>query len=123
MNALNTIAEDYSPEEVANAVYFAIRYVKQVSIAHRSGKEIFQDATRSAPGEKVQNLTMALIGELEKQLGHLVSHFGAEQFRQAVDALTALAQSRRGTISDEDRAVAEALAEELAVSPLQTHLI
>jgi len=120
MNELNIVVQDFSSEEVADAVYFAIRYVKQVSIARRTGKEIFQDATRNGPTERVEKLTTALVGELEKQLGQPVSRFGAEQFRKAIVSLTALAQSRRGIMSDEDRAVAEALAAELSVSPLQT---
>ena len=115
---LKIVAKAYSAEEVVDAVYFAMRYVKQGAVARRTGKDIFQDAVRSSPTPRVRELTMALVKEIEGELGRSAADFAAGEFKAAMDSLAALAREHRGTMSDADRATAEALAAELSSDPL-----
>jgi len=105
-------------KDVVDAVYFAIRYVKQAATAHRTGKDIFQDANRSAPSLRVRQLAMALVQEIERQLGISAAQFQSAEFNEAMNTLSALPHDHSGTMTKEERAEAEALAAELSTDPL-----
>ncbi|MFA4951987.1 hypothetical protein [Brevundimonas sp.] len=118
---LRPITDGYSRQEVTDAVYYAIRFVKQGAAARQAGKDVFQDARRSTPTPRTRDLTMSLVHELESALGRQELQFQDGDFQKSVGALSSLTERSTESMTDADRAEAEALAEELSFDPTQSN--
>lgn len=106
-----------SPEEVLEAIYFALRYIKQAGRARRMEKDIFQDADGNSPSTKIVLLTMAIVRRIEQLTGVKAEIFDRETFSEVFEYLSKTAKGLKGTMTDEERKSAEDLAEELAAFP------
>jgi hypothetical protein len=104
-------------EQIIDAIYYAMRYIKQAARARRMDKDIFQDADRSLPSSATQALTMAIVREIEGSVGMKAESFDGQTFTTVFTFLSAVATSQRGEMSEDDRREAEALAAELSADP------
>ncbi len=110
---------NHSPEEVVEAIYYAMRYIKQASRTRRMDKNIFQDGERSLPSPVTQALTMNVVRQVERSVGTRAVDFDTETFGTVFAFLSAAATSQRGEMTADDRRQAEALAAELSVYPIR----
>lgn len=118
---LRPITDSYSRQEITDAAYYAIRFVKQGAAARQAGKDIFQDARRSTPTPRTRDLTMSLVSALEVALGRHELQFQAGDLQKSVEALSGLTELSTESMTDADRAEAEALAAELSFDPTQSN--
>jgi hypothetical protein len=108
---------NHSPEEIVEAIYYAMRYIKQASRAGRMDKNIFQDSDGSLPSSATQALTMEIVRQIERSAGMKAEDFDSSTFGAVFAFLSASATSQRGEMSEDDRLAAEALAADLSTDP------
>jgi hypothetical protein len=107
-----------SPEKVLEAIYFALRYIKQAGRATCMDKDIFQDADGNSPSTEIVSLTMAIVRRVEQLVGAKAESFDSATFSEVFEFLSKKARGLNGKMTDDERKSAEALAEELAVLPI-----
>jgi hypothetical protein len=106
-----------SSEEIVEAIYYAMRYIKQAWSTKRIDKDIFQDAHRSLPSPATQALTLDIVRQVERSVGVKAEHLDDKTFAAIFTFLSAAARSQRGEMSEDERREAEALAAELSADP------
>ena len=104
-------------EEIVDAIYYAMRYIKQAARARHAEKDIFQDADGSLPSPATRTLTMNVVHQIEGAVGMKSEDFDGRTFSTVFAFLSDVATSHRGEMSEDDRREAEALAAELSAHP------
>jgi hypothetical protein len=89
MNEIIDIIRGYSVKDSIDALYYAIRFIKQADSISKNDKDFFEDDERSMPSQEARKLTIRIIDIIEAKYGKNAAELDDAEFIEAMKALSA----------------------------------